>query len=214
MNKIKLIYDIARIMKNQEKLGGILQVKVRKEQEEVFTLQNEFEKDFAGKGKMAVAMQLDLDGRHVSRQSTTEFDLPGGCCHGAGGLRRFFHGRQEECGGFKGFFSRLSLAFGVLNSISAEEGENGAAAVSLNLVDLPDEMRACLKEKMQQKAAHCSRHGFPECGEVESLQGRLVVSVNEGRRMEKITFKLEGSMQDAERGLLPITADGELLFAW
>lgn len=216
MNKIKLLYDIAVTMKKSGKIAGTLTARVRKDQEEVFALRNEFEKTDTGKGKTVVSAEFNHDGRHVTRESTTEFDLPGCCGHGGGTMRRFFHGRsdRERCGGIKGFFGRLSLAFGVLNSIEAEERENGMARLTLNLDALPEEMRECLLERLRHKAEHCCDHGFlTEC-QVEGLHGQLNVDVDKERKIEKITLGLDGSTRDAENGLHEITARGEVAFAW
>jgi len=217
MNKIKLLYDIAVTMKKAGKVAGTLKAKVRKDQAEVFSLRNEFEKNYAGRAKTVVSAELNLDGRHVTRESTTEFDFPGCCSHGPGMMRRFFHGGadQERCGGIKGFFGRLSVALGVLNGIEAEERENGAARLSLNLDALPEEMREGLLERLRHKAEHCCDHRFLSgCHQIDGLHGQISIEVDSERKIEKITLGLDGSTRDAENGPHEITASGEVAFAW
>ncbi len=79
MNKIKLLYDVTRAMKNLVKIEGVLQVKVHRDDEEVFSMRNAFEKNEAGKTRTTVSSVLNLDGGQVTRESTTEFDLSGRC---------------------------------------------------------------------------------------------------------------------------------------
>jgi len=221
MNKIKLMYDVAMAMKKSGKIAGTLTAKVRKDQAEVFSLCNQFEKTDAGKGKTVVSAEFNLDGRHVTRESTTEFDLPGCCSHGHGHghgmLRRLLHGKAERegCCGVRGFFGKLSVAFGVLSGIEAEERENGTARLSLNLDALPDELKAGLLERLRHKAEHCCDHGFlADCQQVEGVHGQINVDVDKERRIEKITLGLDGSTRDADDELHEVTAGGEISFAW
>ncbi|GFO55425.1 hypothetical protein GMSM_24320 [Geomonas sp. Red276] len=218
MNKIKLLYDIATTMKNSEKIAGVLGVRVRKDQDEVFTLRNEFEKGGNGQAKTVVSAELNLDGRHVKRESTTEFELSG-CCghgHGHGMLRRIFHGRAERegCCGVRGFFGKLSFAFGILNGIEAQERADGGARLTLNLDALPEELKAGLMEKLRHKAEHCCHHGSLAGCQVEAVHGQVTVEVDRERKIEKIVIGLDGSMSGRDDGVHEVTASGEVAFAW
>jgi hypothetical protein len=221
MNKLKLLYDVTRAMRNLDKIEGVLQLKVRKDQEEVFSLRNKFEKNATGKTKTTVFTELNLDGGHVTRESVTEFDLGGHCHHGSGFLRRMFHrhhsghgGHGEHgCCGVKGFFSKLSFAFGILSSLKVEEQENEAAVVSLNLSEIPEELKTMLQEKMQQ--SNClSHHGaLRECQRMESLQGVLVMTVNNDRVIETITVNLDAAALDRDSQTHALAASAEVQFA-
>jgi hypothetical protein len=216
MNKIKLLYDVTRVMKNLEKIEGVLQVKVHKDDEEVFSLRNAFEKNEAGKTRTTVSSVLNLDGGQVTRESTTEFDLSGRCHHGPGMLRRMFHGHhgEDRCCGIKGMFSRLSLAFGILSSLEVEEKGDGAAVVSLHLSEAPGELRAALLEKLQHKHDCLARHDFlKECHQVETLNGALVMTVNKDRVIETITVNLGSMARDENKGPHTLAASAEVQFA-
>jgi hypothetical protein len=219
MNKIKLLYDVAVTMKKAGKIAGTLTATVRKDEVEVFNLHNEFEKTDAGKGKTTVSAKLNLDGNQVTRESTTEFDVPGCCSHGHGHgmMRRLFHGKKERegCCGVRGFFGKLSFAFGVLNGIEAEERDNGAARLSLNLDALPAELKEGLLERLRHKAEHCCDHGFlADCHQIEGLHGQINVDLDKERRIEKITLGLDGSTRDEDGGQHEVTASGEVVLAW
>ena len=216
MNKIKLLYDVARTMKNLEKIAGVLQLKVRKDQEEVFNLRNEFEKNEAGKTRTVVSTVLNLDGGHVTRESTTEFDLSGRCHFGPGMLGRMLHRHHgaEGCCGVKGVFTRLSLAFGILNSLKAEEKGDGGAELSLDLSEAPEELKAALQEKMRHKNECLSRHGFlKECHQVETLDGVLVLTVDKDRVITAITVNLDATALDEKKGIHAMAASAEVQFA-
>jgi len=217
MNKIKLLYDVARTMKAKEKVDGVLTAQVRKDREEVFSLRNEFGKNTIGDASTKVSCELNLEGSRVKRESKTEFSTSGDCQQRGGLLGKFFrhhHGRGECCG-IKGILSRISFALGILSSLKAEEQEDGGAVVSLNLSDIPEEMRILLLEKMNQRHA-----GHPHCGflaesdALETLDGVVVLTVNKGREIEKITVNLNGRMQNAASEPQTLAASAEVQFAW
>jgi hypothetical protein len=216
MNKLKLLYDVTRTMKNLEKIGGVLQLKVSKDQEEVFRLQNKFEKNGAGKTRTTVSSVLNLEGGQVTRESTTEFDFAGGCHHGPGMLRRLFHGRRgaEGCCGVRAMFGKLSLAFGILNSLELEEKGDGSAVLSLDLGQAPEELKAALLEKLQHKNDCLSQHGFlKECHQVQNLNGVLVIAVNKDRCIETVTVDLNSTALDENKGEHTMAAAAEVQFA-
>jgi hypothetical protein len=219
MNKIKLLYDITRTMKNLDKIEGVLQMKVRRDQDEVFSLRNRFEKQEGGKSKTTVSTILNLAGAQVTRESTTEFDLSGRCPHGPGMLHRMFHGHHgghrdgRRCG-IKGAFGRLSLAFGILSSMEVEEKDNGAAVITLDLNDAPQELRAAVQEKLQHKHDCLSQHGFLREGhQVESVTGALVMRVNKERVIESISIELGGTERDEDQVSHAMAALAEVEFA-
>lgn len=216
MNRIKLLYDVARTMKNLEKIEGVLQVKVHRDEDEVFSLRNAFEKNAAGKARTTVSSALNLDGKKVTRESTTDFDLSGPCHHGPGMLRRMFHGHHGEgrCCGVTGFFSRLSQAFGILNSLEVEEKGDGTATVSLQLSEAPLELRTVLVEKLQYKHDCLAQHGFlRECHQVETLNGALEMTVNKDRAIESITIDLGSTARDERKVPHTLAASAEVQFA-
>ena len=217
MNKLKLLYDVARTMKNKEKIEGVLTVQVMKGEEEVFALRNEFEKQRGGKGKTVVNSKLQLNGNQVTRESSTEFALSGDCHHGAGMVRRLFHRHHGHsgCCGIRGTFSKIACAFGVLNSLKVEERGSGAASISLDLAELPVEMQEALKERLQQNHECCSYADLlKECQNPEIGKGLLVLEVNPGGEIEKLSLALTGSVQDAAGDLRSVTASAELQLAW
>jgi hypothetical protein len=217
MNKIKLLYDVAKTMRGKEKVDGILTAQVRKDQEEVFSLRNEFGKNATGEATTKVSCELNLDGSRVKRESLTEFSTAGDCRHGHGVFGKLFrhHHGTRECCGIKGFFTRISFALGILSSLQAEEQGNGGAVISLNVSDLPEELNKLLLEKMNKKHAchpHCCI--LTESDVLETLDGVVVLTVNKGREIETFTVNLDGRIQNAASEQQTLAASAEVQFSW
>jgi hypothetical protein len=215
MKKIKMLYDVASTMKNMTKIDGVVTVDVRKDHEAVFSLRNKFEKDEAGKVTANVSAKTNLNGEDLTRESTTEFTLTGD--HGPCMLWKSFHKRHDAagCHGVKGMFHRISVAFGILSSLKVEDQKNGTAVISLDLNDVPDEIKTMLREKLLQKhAAHSDCCCMQGCKNVEMLNGLVVITVNEKHAIEKVTVNLDGRVQDVESKEHTMAATAELQFAW
>ncbi len=215
MKKIKLLYDVARTMKNMAKIDGVITVDVRKDQEAVFSLKNTFEKDETGKVKAAISAKTNLNGEDLTRESTTEFTLTEG--HGPCMMWKSLHGRHDAagCHGIKGVFHRISVVLGILSSLKVEDQPNGAAVISLNLSEVPDEIKTMLREKMQQKhAAHPDCCCMQGCKNIEMLNGLVVITVNGKHAIDKVTVNLDGRSQDAENKEHTMAATAELQLAW
>lgn len=217
MKKIRLLYDVVKTMKNMEKIDGVLTVGVQKDQEAVFSLQNKFEKDQAGKVKANVTSKMNMSGEDLTRESTTEFTMTGDCHHGPCMMSKFFHRHHGTNGrhGIKGVFHRISVALGILSSLKVEDQPNRAAVISLNVSDVPDEIKTMLLEKMQQKhAGHQDCGCMQGCKNVEMVNGLVVVSVNQNHTIDKLTVNIDGRAEDAESKPHTMAATAELQFAW
>ncbi|MBJ6726706.1 hypothetical protein [Geomesophilobacter sediminis] len=214
MNKAKLLFDVARVLRNKEKITGVINAFAQKDEEEVFTLRNEFSKQ----GDVAttnVTCEVNLEGKRGKRESSTEFSGSGPCC--GSHLRRFFHHRHGTEGGncVKGFFTRLSMVFGLFSAVKAEEKEGGAVLLSLNLSEVPEEVQAHLKERLNHRGGchgHCELPDGPHT--VESLNGLLLLTLNGAREIEKISLHLDGRVVDRNEQPHTMTATADVQFAW
>lgn len=232
MNKAKLLYDVTRILKNKERIDGVLTTFIQKDQEEIFSLRNQFAKS-GDQAITDVSCELNIEGKKVKRESHTEFSGSGPCCHGDR-LRRFFHHRHGTEGGncIKGFFSRLSLLFGLFGAVKAEERDGGSILISLNLADLPEELKTEVRERLNgrccceeqgdnPRTAHHGHHGHhwhhvfadgPHS--VESFDGLLLVTLNSKREIEKISLHLDGRVLNQKEESHAVTATADVQFAW
>ena len=217
MSKLKLLYDVVRTMKAKGQVDGVLTAQVQKDREEILSLRNEFGKDATGEGKAKVSWEFHLDGGKVKRESLTEFSMPGGCNGRHGLLGKLFrhHRHHSECCGVKGVLSKISFALGILSSLKTEEKENGTAVISLDLSEVPEELRNMLREKANQRHAchgHCGI--LAEGDSIEMLEGVLLLTVGKGREIEKLTVNLNGQVHNPENEPHILAASADVQFAW
>jgi hypothetical protein len=221
MNKAKLLYDVVRVLKNKEKINGVLTAFLQKDQDEVFSLKNVFAKN-GEEAKTTVSCQLNLDGKKVKRESSTEFSGSSLSCHG-GMMQRFFHHRRHGHGhhgaeggcGFKDALSKISFVFGLFSALKVEEKDGGAAVLSLNLSEIPEELQAQLIEKVNQRAAchpHCC--GLEGGHALETLNGLLLLTISKEREVEKVALHLDGQVLNEKSESHGLTATADVQFAW
>jgi hypothetical protein len=215
MKKIKLLYDVARTMKNMVKIDGVITVDVRKDQETVVSLRNTFTKDETGKVKANVSTKMNMKGEDLTKESITEFNMTAD--HSPCMMWKSFHRHHSAagCSGIRGVFHRISVALGILSSLKVEDQPNGAAVISLDLHDIPDELQTLLRENIQRRhdggADCCCMQG---CSNVELLGGLVVITVNEKHAIDKLTVNLDGRAHDAESKEHTLAATAELQLAW
>lgn len=76
MNKIKLMYDVVKTMKEKELINGNLTVEGTKDQVQFVRFANEFQRNLlTGDVKAKISTQLDVEGKKVKHESSTEFTL-------------------------------------------------------------------------------------------------------------------------------------------
>jgi hypothetical protein len=69
LNKIKLMYDVAKAMKEKQIFIGSLEVDAKKDQTGFFALKNEFEKNLvSGQVKVKINTALNHEGEQVTRK--------------------------------------------------------------------------------------------------------------------------------------------------
>ena len=216
MKKVKLLYDVAKTMKNMERIDGVLTVSVEKDHTPVFSLRNKFEKDQAGKVKADVSSKMNVSGEDLTRESKTEFTLKGDCHHGPCMMWKSFRGHHCGTGshGIKGMFHRISFALGILSSLRVEEQANGATVIALYLSDVPEEIKATFLEKIREKHGHHHDCCMQDCQNVEMQNGLVVINVNEKHAIDKVTVNLDGRAQDAENQEHTLAATAEVQFIW
>lgn len=74
MNKIKLMYSIAKTMKEKDHFNGSLQVECIKDPAKLFQMTNEFSKDLSsGMAKARIKTEMDYAGKSFKHESSNEF---------------------------------------------------------------------------------------------------------------------------------------------
>ncbi|MEG6523285.1 hypothetical protein [Desulfotomaculum sp. 1211_IL3151] len=203
MNKIKLMYSIAKTMKEKDHFNGSLQVECIKDQAKLFQMTNEFSKNLSsGMVKARIKTEMDYAGKSFKHESSNEFS------HGQNPHRHegFFKDRHARfhhgcCGhfGLKDFFSKLTLALDLLERIKVEEQPDNTTRMTLELDELPKELQALKhsfrKEHRQGQEYHRHHHEHCLMKELHALENpnlALLATINKKNELECIDLKLSG----------------------
>ncbi|TWH47110.1 hypothetical protein [Sporomusa sp. KB1] len=213
MNKIKLLYDVVNTLREKDVLRGVATGQVQKDQAKIFYVKNEFEKNLLTKQTKAnIATEVDYEGKQVKHQSITEFTNH---CHGGQRHKLFKHMHPGSCGGLKQKLTKLTFILHLLNSLKAEEQSDKTTLVTLEITELPEDIKALLQEKMSSTDS-CHNHG-PHCFvkelcAIEKGNFSLAMSVNKDNEIEKIVIIFEGTQHNEqdEQHILSINAELQL----
>lgn len=235
MNKIKLMYDVAKAMKEKEVFIGSLEVEAKKDQNSCFTLKNEFEKNLvSGQVKVKINTALDCEGQQVKHESTSEFNLQN-CCggkHHHRHLRRHFHshccteeadcctGSDNCCCGVKGKLAAFGYILRLIDKVNIDELENNAASLSLTIDEMPEELMQHLHGRFQ----HCCSpaespdqeccSGMKDLMTIEKPVITLNMLLNADKAIEKIVVTASGTAKDKDDQVHEMSFNAELNLKW
>jgi len=227
VNKIKLMYDVAKAMKEKEVFIGSLEVEAKKDQVEFFALKNEFEKSLVtGQVKVKINTALDCEGKQIKHESTSEFNLQN-CCGGKHHhLRKHFHSHccDEEsgccCTGLKGKLSNLIYILRLIDKVKIEELENNTLALSLNIDEMPEELMKHIHGRFQHCMSNEDSHGQECCSCMNDLMSTekpiisLNMQLNQDRAIDRILVTAEGKQKDNTDQIHEINLRAELNLKW
>lgn len=219
MNKIKLMYDVITVLKEKEIFKGTLNVEARKDQEKVFTMVKEFEKNtVTGDVKSKVSTALDYEGKQVKHQSSTEFNRQDCCGEGHANFIKHIHQRhkhpKEGCG-MKGKLAKIGLFLDILNKMKVEEQEDMGVVISIHMDELSGELKNIVKYKMDHKRVEKDQQHPWECMEgccpMENVNVDLTIRINKDHGIERVHFEAMGDKKDKENKIHPMEVQGELI---
>lgn len=225
MNKIKLMYDLVNTMKEKETLKGVLKAEGKKDQVELFSLVNDFEKSMSnGQSKAKIKVELDYQGKKVKHESSTEFDQ-NGCGrqmfmrqHGHFHSHKHHFGPGEmQCRGIKDKLSRLAYVLKILNDIKVDELEDQNQLLSLKINDISESMKCAIHEKMKYKMEHkanCHHSFMKEFMNMDTANIELSILVNKNKEIEKIFVKVDGEQKDEMNEKHEMNLSAELQFTY
>ena len=205
------MYDVINTMKDKEVISGTFQAEGKKDQTKIVSFVNDFEKNLSnGETKVKISTELDYDGKKVKHESQTEFTMQG-CCPGDrhhGFMKHMHHhhnqhcGQNHEnvkCGGIKGKLTKLAFVLNIFNQIKVDEQEDKSVILSLNLNEIPDELKKVLQERMGHKTMpeHHQHHTFmKEFCTLKDPKIEFNLWINETREVEKIMLTIDGKQVD------------------
>ncbi len=211
MNKLTLLYDVVKTMKNKELVTGVLQAELAKDQVKIFSLQNEFEKNMAsGQTKAKMTAELACEGQPSPQEHGGRF-FSRSC---SDGKHRHEFAHPGHHFGLKEKLARLAFALGLLDALKVEEQADKTIVISLRAGDLPDNMQQLLREKASHGGAHHHhRHIFlQEFAAAADLDVLLTIFVNKSYQVEKILVTANGTQTDPQAGQHALAAKAELSF--
>ena len=214
MNKIKLMYDIARAMRDQDSLAGTMKLKLMKDGIEVFRLDNEFSRDFSnGWGKARISTFLDHEGKQFRHESNTEFNVNQEQENKPqrGKKRQVFH--EHLCGmhdiTLRKRLDTIMMLLNALNNMKVLEPDDKSICLSLDLNEIPEDLNEVFRMRMMQKQH--GRYGFLQ-GSPVMEKGTLECRINRNYEIENITVKLEGKLQGDNQPDQDLTMDAAAVF--
>lgn len=146
MNKIKVLYDVFKTMKEKEVFKGSVKLEATKGDVKVLSFSNEFETDTkSGETKANISVDLDAEGKKVKHDSNSEFNIKE-CPHH--GFHRGMHNHGMNMhghGGIKGGLSKVTFILNLLNNVQVEEKDE-KAIISLELKEVFKEIKDMHKE--------------------------------------------------------------------
>jgi len=147
MNKIKVLYDVFKTMKDKEIFKGNLKVEAAKGESKILSFSNEFETNTkSGETKAKLNVNSDVEGKKVKHESNSEFNIKN-CPHHKfhKGMHMHHHGHGCGHGGIKAGLSKITLVLNLLNNIQVEEKEE-KSIISLDLKEVLKEMKDLHKD--------------------------------------------------------------------
>lgn len=201
MNKIKFLYDVVKAMREKDIWNGVATAEVQKNQAKVFFIKNEFEKNLLTmQTKATITTEIDYEGKQVNHNSTTEFTNHSPCQGHK--LFRHMHHAGSCCKGLRRKLSKLAFALNLLDSIQLEEQENSSTLISLEINEIPEDIKTLLQEKVSQ--VHSSDDVHPHsfmrdiCCTTEGNLS-LAISVNKEYQIEKTVLTFDGIQNSANQ---------------
>jgi hypothetical protein len=232
MNKIKLMYDVVKTMRDKEVFIGSLAVNGKKDQIDCFSFSNEFEKNNAtGKVKFHIKTDVDCDGKQMKHESSSEFNMQN-CrsrMHRHHQYHNFGHDLRfqgcpddpERCdSGFKARMSGLMFILRLIDDMEIEELENKRVALTLNLDELPeglmDHFHGRFQHRMSPDSFQCppQHPGMKALGSIEKPHVRINIKLNQDKAIEAIVINADGKQKDESNTLHDVNFKADLTLKW
>lgn len=225
MNKIKVLHDVFKTMKEKEVFKGNIKFEAAKGDLKVFSFSNEFETNTkSGETKANINVDLDAEGKKVKHESNSEFNIKD-CPHRGfhRGMHMHNHGMNMHGmrghGGIKGGLSKVTFILNLLNNVQIEEkDENAIISLQLKEVfkEIKDMHKDCHKGMDQEKIMENIRqmkesddrgfhkhHKFiKELLSSEDSDATLKIYANKNNEVEKVEISSTG--QNTVKGSLDL----------
>jgi len=225
VNKIKIIYDVAKKMKEKDSVKGILKAEGLKNQDKLFSMNNVFEKSIQGgqiKGKTNI--EVDCGGKKMKMENSIDIQGGEGCCGHHNFMKHMHscHHKGAHAAGLKEGMGRITAALGILSSIKLNEQEDGSVILTLESADIPEDIKTCIHEKMKNG---CEGHKHIDTNQqhqmfmkefhaMENVNFALNVFINKEHEVEKVTINAAGEQKDEKDQMQEMKLTADLSLEW
>jgi hypothetical protein len=167
MNKIKVLYDMVKVIKEESNHEGTLSLKISENDDVLLTLDGALEK---GNAPDEMVHTLKVKGQIADHKIDHESRTLTNMQHGHRGFKKHMggrcHGHDGHMEGHKGNkLTKMMFALDMLNKLEINElGDERVLSINLKASDLPEEFSNKMKHKAMHKMMH--NHLDGENGEV------------------------------------------------
>lgn len=214
MNKIKLMYDVVKAMRSKDEFKGTVKVRGTCDSVEVLQFENEFQKNLTtGQTRAKITTVLDHDGKQVRHESSTELN---GCFpqHGCGHHQHFHRLHSEHCRcGARGKLTKMAFILNAINNMKVEEQADKAVVVTLNLSEVPEDLKAEIHARMAEKhqGKECLMKGVTA---VENLKADLTVWISKNSEVERVLLAASGKLIKENNEAKAADLNAEIKLDW
>ena len=207
---------MVKTLRDKDVINGVATMEVRKDQGKIFYVKNQFEKNLVTMQTTAtITSEVDYEGKKIKHQSTTEFTNLCPCSGMHHKRLRDIHHAGGGCGSIKAKLTKLTFVLDLLSEIKAEEQEDKTILVTLEVKELPEEIKALIQERMSQtKSYHDQDHCCfrKEFFSIEKGNFSLAISVTKEHEVEKVVITFDGVQRDEqnEQHILDVVAELQL----
>lgn len=220
MNKLKVIYDVVRKMKDKDSIKGVLMAEGTKDQIKIFEVNNTFEKDIkTGQCKGKTNIEADCNGKKVKIENNIEMQgmEEGNHCCFMKHMHSFHNKCHHEHRGLHDGFKKLTAIFGILGSVKLDEKEDKTVELSLNSADIPEEVKNAIHEKIkeareQHKHMEEDQHHLcmKQFHDMDDKNFAISILINKDREIEKVMANIKGTKKDEQDGSHDMSLKAEL----
>lgn len=214
MNKIKFLYDVVRVLRSKDIFTGVATAEVEKDQAKIFYVKNEFKKNLLTMQTTAnIITEIDYAGKQVKHQSTTEITHPCTCQGMRPHFFRHLHHTGGRCGGIKSKLEKIGFALSLLNNLQIEEHADKTSLVTLEVTEIPEDIKARFMERMNHGKAEPpeGRHCFlQEFCSLEKGNLSIAMSVNKEYEIERVVVTFDGTQINAQNEKHELNIKAEL----
>lgn len=218
MNKIKVLYDVVKVMRDKDAYNGNIEATISKDEVQVAQFSNEFTRDLAsGWTKARISTVVDHNGKQIKHESTTEFNQKDEnrrsafthCGHLHNHIR---HGQwDQKHHGLKERLDGLLVVLNALNNLKVAEQADKSVKLSLDLTGIPEELQNKIKERLEHRH-HASNPNFKKIHSIKN--GTLECLINPQNEVEIIELKLDGKVSGENDEAQEVSCRAEIRFSW